>query len=179
MDDWWNARTRFWSAIGLVAGLGLSVALEALDEPDATPLELLLELLKSVPIVAACVGTALLFHVTRRQRADHLALARGLAAARQQGERWRAGSRLLLNGLGEAIDQQFRLWSLTDAERQVALLLLKGLSSKEIALVRQSSERTVREQARAVYAKAGLSGRAALSAYFLEDLLAPPTDGAR
>jgi hypothetical protein len=31
----------------------------------------------------------------------------------------------------------------------------------------------VREHARAIYSKAGLTGRAALSAFFLEDLLAP------
>jgi DNA-binding CsgD family transcriptional regulator len=72
-------------------------------------------------------------------------------------------------------------WQLSAAEREVALLLLKGLSTKEIATVRATSERTAREQARAVYAKAGLAGRAALSAYFLEDLLAPierdPTAG--
>ncbi|MGH8595878.1 MAG: LuxR C-terminal-related transcriptional regulator, partial [Gammaproteobacteria bacterium] len=61
----------------------------------------------------------------------------------------------------------------TEAEREVALLLLKGLSSKEIAAVRGVSERTVREQSRAIYSKAGLTGRAALSAFFLEDLLAP------
>jgi DNA-binding NarL/FixJ family response regulator len=39
--------------------------------------------------------------------------------------------------------------------------------------VRAGSERTVREHARAIYQKAGLTGRAALSAFFLEDLLAP------
>jgi DNA-binding NarL/FixJ family response regulator len=55
----------------------------------------------------------------------------------------------------------------------VALLLLKGLSTKEIAAVRAVSERTVREQSGAVYTKANLTGRAALSAFFLEDLLAP------
>jgi DNA-binding CsgD family transcriptional regulator len=59
------------------------------------------------------------------------------------------------------------------AERDVALILLKGLSSKEIAAVRSTSERTVREQARCIYAKTNLRGRAGLSAYFLEDLLAP------
>jgi hypothetical protein len=31
----------------------------------------------------------------------------------------------------------------------------------------------VREQSRAIYSKSGLSGRVALSAFFLEDLLAP------
>jgi DNA-binding NarL/FixJ family response regulator len=72
-----------------------------------------------------------------------------------------------------AIDAQFSQWSLSTAEREVALLLVKGLSTKEIATVRATSERTVREQARAIYAKAGLAGRAALAAYFLEDLLPP------
>ena len=51
--------------------------------------------------------------------------------------------------------------------------LTKGLSLKEVATVRATSERTVRAQARSLYAKAGLTGRAALSAFFLEDLLAP------
>ena len=59
------------------------------------------------------------------------------------------------------------------AEEEVGLLLLKGLSMKEIADLRGTSERTAREQAGAVYAKAGLSGRAELSAFFLEDLLPP------
>ena len=55
----------------------------------------------------------------------------------------------------------------------MALLLLKGLSTKEIAAVRAVSERTIREQSGAIYTKASLTGRAALSAFFLEDLLAP------
>ena len=80
----------------------------------------------------------------------------------------------MLDGLGEAIEQQFTRWNLTDAEREVALLLLKGLSHQgDRRACAAVSERTVREQARAVYTKAGLTGRAALSAFFLEDLLAP------
>ena len=81
--------------------------------------------------------------------------------------------RELLKGLSAAIDAQFERWGLTAAEREVALLLLKGLSHKEIAVVREASVLTVRQQARSVYAKANLSGRAALSAFFLEDLLLP------
>jgi DNA-binding CsgD family transcriptional regulator len=99
--------------------------------------------------------------------------ARAPTIARVQGQRWRSEARSLLNGLGQAIDAQFSRWNLTEAERKVALLLLKGLSTKEIAAVRASSEWTVREQARSIYSKAGLTGRAALSAFFLEDLLAP------
>jgi DNA-binding CsgD family transcriptional regulator len=98
---------------------------------------------------------------------------RDLEVARLQGQRWRAESRNLLSGLGQAIDEQFSRWNLTKGEREIALLLLKGLSTKEAAAVRGSSERTVREQARSVYAKAGVTGRAGLSAFFLEDLLVP------
>ena len=86
----------------------------------------------------------------------------------------------LLRGLGEAIDRQFATWSLTPAEREVSPLLLKGLSTKEIATARRTSDQTVRQQARAIYPKAGLGGRAELAAFFLEDLLLPlprPADG--
>jgi len=104
---------------------------------------------------------------------DRLALVRELDVARMQGRQWRDETRTLLKGLGEAIDRQFVTWKLTGAEREVGLLILKGLSLKEIAGARVTSERTIRAQARSIYAKAGLSGRAALSAFFLEDLLAP------
>jgi DNA-binding CsgD family transcriptional regulator len=104
---------------------------------------------------------------------DRLALVRELDVARIRGRQWRDETRVLLKGLGEAIDRQFLTWKLTEAEREVGLLILKGLSLKEIAGARVTSERTIRAQARSIYAKAGLSGRAALSAFFLEDLLAP------
>ena len=53
----------------------------------------------------------------------------------------------------------------------VALLLLRGLSHKEIANLRKTSETTVRQQAPALYRKSGLSGRNELSGFFLEDLV--------
>ena len=173
MNELLDARTRLWAIVAVVAGIALFLGIELVEEPAATPLELLLELLKVAPVVITSVGVALLFRVTRQQRDEHLQVIRDLEVARLQGQRWRSESRTLLNGLGEAIDAQFTRWNLTDAEREVALLLLKGLSTKEIAAVRAGSERTVREHARAIYSKAGLTGRAALSAFFLEDLLAP------
>lgn len=173
MNDLIDSRTRTWAIVAVALGVVMFVGIEWLEEPMTTPIELLFELLKVTPVVLTSVGVAVLFRVTRQQRDEHLQVIRDLEIARLQGKRWRSESRVLLNGLGEAIDAQFTRWSLTDAEREVALLLLKGLSTKEIAAVRASSERTVREHARAIYSKAGLTGRAALSAYFLEDLLAP------
>ena len=51
--------------------------------------------------------------------------------------------------------------------------MLKGLSHKEIADIRATSETTIRQQALAVYRKSDLRSRAELSAFFLEDLLLP------
>ncbi|MEQ8516263.1 MAG: LuxR C-terminal-related transcriptional regulator, partial [Chromatocurvus sp.] len=72
---------------------------------------------------------------------------------------------------GAVIQEQFESWGLTRGEQQVALLLLKGLSLKEIASVRQTKEKTVRQQTSSIYAKTGLEGRHAISAWFLEDFL--------
>ena len=173
MNDLFDTRTRIWAMVAAIAGVVLFLGIEIIEEPDATVGEWLLELLDIVPIVLTSVGMALLFRVANRQRDDNLKLLRDLELARLQGLRWRTESRGILNGLGEAINTQFGRWNLTDAEREVALLLLKGLSHKEVATIRAVSERTVREQSRSVYTKSGLSGRTALSAFFLEDLLAP------
>ncbi|MDP2052991.1 MAG: LuxR C-terminal-related transcriptional regulator [Acidobacteriota bacterium] len=131
------------------------------------------ELVNVVPLVLLTAAPVYLTYRTFLVYKDKQALIRDLDAARIQGRQWRDETRALLKGLGEAIDRQFVTWKLTEAEREIGLLILKGLSLKEIAGVRVTSERTIRAQAQSIYAKAGLSGRAALSAFFLEDLLAP------
>jgi len=112
--------------------------------------------------------------VTMKQAAGEArALAVDLNATRAEAERWRKEAHTLLQGLSEAIDKQFARWQFTPAERDVALLLLKGLSHKEVARVRKVSERTARQQSLAIYKKAGVEGRAELAAFFLEDLFLP------
>ena len=76
-----------------------------------------------------------------------------------------------VDGLSLALDCQFDRWGLTPAEREVALYLLNGLGMRDVAAARGTSERTARKQALAVYAKAGLGGRAELAAFFLEALI--------
>lgn len=173
MTELIDPRTRMWALLAVLVGVALFIGLEVLEEPDISTRALVLELLSTVPVVLTSVGLAVLFRVAARHREEQLTLIQDLEIARLQGQRWRAEARALLNGLGEAIDAQFSRWNLTEAEREVALLLLKGLSLKEIAAIRATTERTVRAQARSLYTKAGLTGRAALSAFFLEDLLAP------
>jgi DNA-binding NarL/FixJ family response regulator len=124
-------------------------------------------------LVLAALGVVQLASQLVRAKKDASQLRASLQSARADAEHWRSEAAELLAGLGAAIDSEFERWGLTPAEREVGLLLLKGLSHKEAAELRGVSERTVREQARALYKKAGLSGRADLSAYFLEDLLLP------
>jgi len=73
--------------------------------------------------------------------------------------------------LGDVIRRQFDAWQLSAGEQEVALLLLKGLSFKEIAAVRDTREKTVRQQASAIYRKAGVNGRHVFAAWFIEDFL--------
>jgi DNA-binding CsgD family transcriptional regulator len=90
-----------------------------------------------------------------------------------EAENWKGSSKKYLDGLSQSINHQLTIWGLTASEREVAFLLLKGFSTKEISEIRNTAEKTARAQATSIYAKAGLSGRSQLSAFFLEDLLAP------
>ncbi len=127
--------------------------------------------------LAGCVWMAARF---RRFTSAHRALAahadrlaRRLDDSEKEAARWRQEAGDLIAGLGDAIDRQLERWGLSPAEKEVALLLLKGLSHKEIGALRHVSEATVRQQARALYQKGGLEGRHDLAAFFLEDLLVP------
>src|SRR5690606_33728234 len=50
------------------------------------------------------------------------------SAFKQEAEAWRVESKKYVDGLAQAIDQQLTKWNLTVAEKDVAFLLLKGLS---------------------------------------------------
>ncbi|MEX0828570.1 MAG: helix-turn-helix transcriptional regulator [Haliea sp.] len=126
-------------------------------------------------LVLALSGTAMLWFVLRtlRQRQHLSDLEGNLGRARRESIRWRERYQDTIRGLSAAINDQFERWELSAAEAEIAMLMLKGLGLKEIAEIRGTGERTVREQARSVYRKAGVPNRSALSAFFLEDLLAP------
>ena len=69
------------------------------------------------------------------------------------------------------IHEQLDVWELSPTEKEVALLLLKGLSFEEIAAIRHTKEKTVRQQAISLYRKSVLNGRHEFAAWFFEDFL--------
>lgn len=88
-----------------------------------------------------------------------------------ESAKWKEQSKKYLEGLSQSIDSQLTLWNLTSSEKEIAFLLLKGFSLKEIANLRKTAEKTVRTQSVSIYKKSGLAGRSELSAFFLEDLM--------
>lgn len=134
----------------------------------------------TLEIFALCIALAGVAGVARQMH-DILRKARDLQVdlqgTRADLDRWRSEAQGLLRRLGAAIEHQFCDWGLTSAEREIALLILKGLSYKEVATARGTTERTVRHQALAIFKKAGLAGRAEMAAFFLQDLLLPAEKG--
>lgn len=155
-----------------VAALVILLAIDLVTELDArtSTFHVIVEGCAIVAGLAAIAAIVQRMH--RLSRAAHQ-LRELLATSRAEAERWARDARSLIEGLAGAIDQQLERWHLSAAEKEIALLLLKGLEHKQIAGLRGVSETTVRQQARSVYRKAELSGRHELAAFFLEDLLGP------
>jgi DNA-binding CsgD family transcriptional regulator len=173
-----NMNNRIAVYCGLALALFLSlVGLETIksDEPFSI-VEFSSDLFEMALLALAVVATSYFAQELRQMRSERNDLLSKLSAARADGEKWRSAARVHIDGLGSAIRLQFADWRLTAGEGDVAFLMLKGLSHKEIAEVRNSSAATVRQQAAAIYGKSGLSSRAELAAYFLEDLFSSDGD---
>jgi len=108
---------------------------------------------------------------------DYFKQQRSLRDLRKQLESVRGrldlNDRHIGNQYRSVIQKQFTAWQLTPAEQEIALTLIKGLSFREIAEIRQIREKTARQHAANVYRKAGLSGRHELAGWFFEDLFSP------
>jgi DNA-binding CsgD family transcriptional regulator len=175
-DDASSSRSAWLVPAALFLAIAVTMTCDLLlDRRDGVPTEHLV--VEFGVLLLAAVGLGWLGRrLWEGQRAARR-LAQDLAVARLDASRWRAETQELVAGLGAAIDRQFTEWGFSPAEREIGLLLLKGLALRDIAQVRGTSERTVRQQALSVYKKAQVGGRAELSAFFLEDLLLPSQQG--
>jgi DNA-binding NarL/FixJ family response regulator len=130
----------------LMSGLDYAVDKGAANMPG--PMADFIDRVITIGIMFA--SAAVVLRLSRlRERTDDLESA--VERVTDEGRAWRLQSRRFLQG-------------------DVAGLLLKGASLREIAGLRRTSEATIRQQAQNVYRKSGLSTRSELAAYFLEDL---------
>jgi len=99
------------------------------------------------------------------------AMRRAVADRNAAQERLRRASGAFM----DLLEERFGEWALTPAERDVALFAIKGMSTAEIAVLRATSEGTVKAQTNAIYRKAGVSGRSQLLSLFIDDLMRDDT----
>lgn len=71
----------------------------------------------------------------------------------------------------QLLEERFTRWGLTPAERDVALFVIKGCSTQEVADLRNTSLGTVKAQTNAIYRKSGVANRAQLVSLFVEELM--------
>jgi DNA-binding CsgD family transcriptional regulator len=108
-------------------------------------------------VVALVLGTCFFAVEIRKVLQRHQSVERTLKAAS--------------GAFHQLIDESFDAWSLTPSERDVALLVVKGLSITEIATARRTKEGTIKAQCNAIYRKAGVSGRTQLLSLFIDELM--------
>ena len=162
-----------WAGIG-VGCFALLMTLEVVTEDDEIELfDVMVDGFAILLTIGSAVGVALLAQRMHAQHEEKLTLIRDLELARSEGDDWRSKVQSHLQGIRVEMEKQFDDWGMTAAEKEIGLLILKGLSHKEVAILRGTSDATVRQQAQSIYRKADLPGKTAFSAYFLEDLFSP------
>lgn len=145
------------------------------QESDHSSLHLWVE---ALIILGSLAGISFLIHENHQRRREAENLRQQLSSTRTDLSNTRKNLSELNDKLSQAsqqysevIHEQMSAWDFTPSEKAVTLLLLKGLSFDEIAAVRKTKEKTVRQQASTIYRKSGLNGRHELAAWFFEDFL--------
>ncbi len=72
----------------------------------------------------------------------------------------------------EVITRQFEEWKLSPAETDIAMFLVKGLGTSEIAELRGSAEGTIKAHFNSIFRKADVHSRAELLSLLIDRLLA-------
>lgn len=124
-----------------------------------------------IVLMSGVAAMFLIFDIRKRTK-NTLLLKNQLSLSAYELENITEEMSLARKQYSQVIHDQFELWQLTKSEQEVAMLLLKGLSFKEISAVRETKEKTVRQQASTIYSKSAVEGRHEFSAWFLEDFIA-------
>ena len=170
-------------AIGQMASRQTVFAVFVLFVLGTSGVEIVLEFVEGETLVSMgddlsrfAVGALVLalFVQARRSQQRELGELRGqLQKARGKLSQLDAKSREIASQYRAVMQKQFDTWGLTASEQDVVIGMLKGLSFREIAELRETREKTVRQQASSVYRKAGVASRNELAAWFFEDMLEP------
>ena len=115
------------------------------------------EIFTLMTLVGLCVGMYFIVRSYRLAAINNRYLAKQLDAAK--------------GAFQSGIDGYFEQWGLSEAEKDIALFTIKGMTISEIAEIRNTKQSTIKTQSSAVYKKAGVSSRAQLVSLLIEELL--------
>jgi DNA-binding CsgD family transcriptional regulator len=148
-------RNLFLAASALQVGCGLVFITDVVSEWGEFDRHTLAEVLGIIALlIGAAVSLAQYRHLLRR----NTKIERELGAAS--------------GAFQDVIEQHFDNWHLTEAERDVAILSIKGVPIADIAAMRHTRAGTIKAQSAAIYRKAGVSSRAELITVMIEELIA-------
>lgn len=78
---------------------------------------------------------------------------------------------MLRGNFDEVLRQKFEEWSLTSAERDVTLLIIRGLSVAEIAAARNTAQGTIKAQSTSIFRKIGVGSKGELMSLIIDEFL--------
>jgi DNA-binding CsgD family transcriptional regulator len=115
------------------------------------------EIFTLMTLVGLCVGMFFIARSYRLSAKNTQYLVRQLDSAR--------------GAFQEGLDSYFEQWGLSEAEKEIALFTIKGMTISEIATIRETKQSTIKTQSSAIYKKAGVSSRSQLVSLLIEELL--------
>ena len=115
------------------------------------------EIFTLMTLVGLCVGMYFIARSYRLAASNTRYLAKQLDAAK--------------GAFQSGIDGYFEEWGLSEAEKDIALLTIKGMTISEISEIRHTKQSTIKTQSSAIYRKAGVASRSQLVSLLIEELL--------
>lgn len=155
----------------LLFDIGADIFVELYDE-FFQDISVLLDITVEVTTLGCVLRAAFIASkMLKRERDSNQLLQHNLIESKQDALHLQAKVNNYVLDFQQQLLQQLDAWGLSKSEGEIAILLLKGKSSKEIAAIRHTSERTIRNQCQAIYAKSGLGGRHEIAPFFFTELL--------
>lgn len=78
---------------------------------------------------------------------------------------------MLRGNFDEVLRHKFEEWGLTTAERDVTLLIIRGLSVAEIAAARNTAQGTIKAQSTSIFRKIGVGSKGELMSLIIDEFL--------
>lgn len=78
---------------------------------------------------------------------------------------------MLRGNFDEVLGDKFKEWSLTTAERDVTLLIIRGLSIADIATARNTAHGTIKAQSTSIFRKIGVGSKTQLMSVIIDEFL--------